>query len=125
MILAMTMLLAAVCIAQNTNPAGYKWKRVNDNVWPGQVNGEMYFYKLDKNTSLLWSPDGKKRETDSDGMWADKEGNFMKIDGGKVVWSPDGGNTWQDTQEWKWEAVNLKWYKLDKDWNLWVGAPKK
>jgi hypothetical protein len=126
--IAMTILLAAVCFAQTSevdslciSPKGNeKWQKTKDNVWPGQVNGEVYFYKLDKGAKLLWSADGKSWDTDADGMWADKEGNFMKIDGGKVMWSPDGANTWQDTPEWKWQAVDEKWYKLDKDWNVWV-----
>jgi hypothetical protein len=97
----------------------YSWKQAKNNTWPGVVNEQTYWYKLD-GSRLWWSADGKKWEEDSDGMWADKEGVFYKLDGAMLVESTDAGNSWNETPEWKWQAVDGRWYKLDKDRNVWV-----
>jgi hypothetical protein len=56
-----------------------------------------------------------------DGMWQDKEGKWLKIVDKKMLkWSADGGKTWSDVPEWKWEGADGKWYKFDAMWNLWV-----
>lgn len=122
MILFSTLLAVCLIYLVNAKPTagGDDWKKAKNNAWPGVINEQTYMYKLDANAKLWWSPDGKKWEADADGMWADKEGSFFKIDGHKLRTSADGGNTWSDSPEWKWMAVDGNWYKLDKDWIVWV-----
>jgi hypothetical protein len=100
------------------------WEKTKDNTWMGYSDGQPYRYKLD-GTKLLWSSDGKTWDADPDGMWADKEGTFYKIEDQKLVWSPDAGNTWQDIPEWRWQAIDDRWYKVDKDWTVWVSKSTK
>lgn len=96
------------------------WERAKNNSWPGVLNEQPYRNKLDEKGKLWWSSDGKNWVEDTDGMWADKEGVFYKMDGSKVVESKDGASTWDETSEWKWLAVDGRWYKLDKDGVVWV-----
>ncbi len=109
-------------LAQETDSSvvrTYNWKKTKNNSWPGVVNEQTYWYKLDASAKLWWSADGKKWEEDADGMWADQEGVFYKINGTQLAESTDGGSTWNETPQWKWLAVNGRWYKLDKDRVLW------
>ncbi len=115
-------ILPLVSVAQETvkDTKTYNWKKAKNNSWPGVVNEQMYWYRIDANAKLWWSGDGKKWEEDADGMWADKEGVFYKIDGSQLAESTDGGSTWNETLQWKWMAVDGRWYKLDKDKIVWV-----
>jgi hypothetical protein len=131
-LILMNLFLVVFCIqplllkAQNTNKNDnkstrtYNWTKAKNNSWPGVINEQTYWYKLDGRAELLWSADGKKWEEDTDGMWADKEGVFYKIDGTQLAQSTDAGNTWNETPEWQWQAVDGRWYKLDKDRVVWV-----
>jgi hypothetical protein len=131
-LISMNIFLVVFCIqplllkAQNTNKNDnkstrtYNWTKAKNNSWPGVINEQTYWYKLDGRAELLWSADGKKWEEDTDGMWADKEGVFYKIDGTQLAQSTDAGNTWNETPEWQWQAVDGRWYKLDKDRVVWV-----
>ncbi|NLR60400.1 hypothetical protein HGH93_19975 [Chitinophaga polysaccharea] len=96
-----------------------EWKKSTTGTWPGMKDGKIYWYKLDKNASLWWSADGKKWAAVKDGLWADKEGKWLKIYQGKLVWSTDG-KQWSEVPDWKWEGSDGKWYKFDAKWSLWV-----
>jgi hypothetical protein len=116
-----TMIISSI-EAQNVVKTTTKvptWKKTKDNSWPGLINEEVYWYRLDQQSKLWWSPDGRKWNPDSDGMWADGEGVFYKLENGRLVWSTDGASTWNDAPEWKWMAVDSNWYKLDKDGIVW------
>jgi len=107
--------------ATNTNlhiPAG-DWTKSSNGTWPGMKDSKTYWYKLDKNAGLWWSTDGKKWAAVKDGMWADKDGKWLKIHQGKLVWSTDG-KQWSEVPDWKWEGSDGKWYKFDSKWTLWV-----
>lgn len=85
------------------------------------MKGKSYWYKLDKSAKLWWSADGGKNWVAvKDGMWADKDGKWMKISENKLWWSADMGKKWSEVPEWKWEGPKGEWYKFDKDWSLWT-----
>lgn len=87
----------------------------------GMKDGKSYWYKLDKNAKLWWSADGGKNWAEvKDGMWADKDGKWLKIGNNKLWWSADMGKNWSEVPEWKWEGPKGEWYKFDKDWTLWT-----
>ncbi|MDP1727461.1 MAG: hypothetical protein Q8M15_11810 [Bacteroidota bacterium] len=91
-----------------------------EGTWAGMKEGKMYCYKIDKSAKLWWSADGKNWAAVSDGMWADKEGRWLKNGKNKLWWSADMGKNWSEVPERKWEGPNGEWYKFDKDWSLWV-----
>jgi len=55
-----------------------------------------------------------------DGMWQDKDGKWLKIVDKDLKWSADGGKTWSQVPDWKWEGHDGVWNKFDKDWSLWT-----
>lgn len=91
------------------------WEATKNNSWPGVIDKEPYWNRIDEKGKLLQSADRKSWEEDADGMWADKDGVFYKIDGNKLVQSTDGGSTWTETPLRKWHAVDGRCYKLDRD----------
>lgn len=128
MAIGMPILLAIagnVQASENTQPGTDQlatvgeWKKASTGTWPGMKDGKTYWYKLDKKGGLWWSADGKKWAAVADGMWADKEGKWIKIHDKKLVWSTDG-KAWVEVPEWKWEGSDGKWYKFDPNWGLWI-----
>ncbi len=97
-----------------------EWMKSKDGIWTGMMNGKTYWYKLDKSAKLWWSADGKKWSEVKDGMWADKDGKWLKIGDNKLWWSADMGKNWSEVPEWKWEGPKGEWYKFDKNWSLWT-----
>ncbi len=97
------------------------WKKSKTGTWAGKKDGKTYWYKLDKEAKLWWSADGKKWAAVENGMWADKDNKWLKINNGKLVWTTDGNN-WAEVPEWKWEGSDGKWYKFDDKWTLWVNG---
>lgn len=97
---------------------GFKMKK--DGTWAGNMDGKMYWYKLDKMAKLWWSTDGKTWAAVESGMWADKDGHWLKIGDGKLWWSADMGKTFAEVPEWKWQGPSGEWYKFDASWNLWI-----
>ena len=95
------------------------WVKATTGTWPGMKDGKTYWYKLDKKAGLWWSTDGKQWTAVKDGLWADKEGKWLKIHQGKLDWSTDG-QQWSEVPDWKWEGSDGKWYKFDAKWSLWV-----
>ncbi|WP_246484955.1 hypothetical protein [Chitinophaga qingshengii] len=95
------------------------WVKSTAGTWPGMKHGKTYWYKLGKKADLWWSADGKQWAAVKDGLWADKEGKWLKIHQGKLVWSADG-KQWSEVPDWKWEGSDGKWYKFDAQWSLWV-----
>lgn len=93
-----------------------------DGTWAGMMNGKMYWYKLDAKAKLWWSMDGKKWSEVKEGMWADKEGRWLKIGDNKLWWSADMGKNWSEVPEWKWEGPKGEWYKFDSNWSLWTNT---
>ena len=104
---------------QGVEVAPFDWKASKTGTWAGMKDGKTYWYKIDKEAMLWWSTDGKKWAKVSDGMWADKDGKWLKIHEGKLVWTTDG-KSWAEVPEWKWEGSDGKWYKFDAKWKLWV-----
>jgi len=98
-----------------------EWTKSTTGAWAGVREGATYWYKLDKNAQLWWSIDGKEWAAVKDGMWADKEGKWLKIHDKKLVWTTDG-KEWGEVPEWKWEGADGKWYKFDANWALWVNG---
>jgi hypothetical protein len=100
------------------------WAKSKDGTWVGKDKN--VWFKL-KGTTLQWSTDGKKF-TDvpaNKAMWADKDGKWLKIVNKKLVWSADGGKTWSDVPEWKWESPDGTWVKIDpKTWDVWTMKDK-
>jgi hypothetical protein len=96
------------------------WKKSAEGTWAGKMTGKKYWYKLDTKAKLWWSTDGKKWAEVKDGMWADKDGKWMKIGDNKLWWSADMGKKWSEVPEWKWQGPDGEWYKFDKDWSLWT-----
>lgn len=94
-----------------------KWKA---GTWVAKKDGKTYWYKLDKNAQVWWSRDGKEWQAVEGGMWADKDGRWLKIGDGKLWWTVDAGKNFSEVPEWKWEAPDGKWYKFDAKWTLWV-----
>ncbi|MBV8253353.1 MAG: hypothetical protein JO154_12155 [Chitinophaga sp.] len=103
----------------NMHAPASEWVKSTTGTWPGMKDGKTYWYKLDKKAGLWWSTDGNKWAAVQDGLWADKEGKWLKIHQGKLVWSTDG-KQWTEVPDWKWEGSDGKWYKFDAKWNLWV-----
>lgn len=97
------------------------WTKSATGTWAGKKDGVTYWYKLDKKAGLWWSTDGKKWAEVKDGVWADKEGKWLKIHDKKLVWSTNG-KAWSEVPEWKWEGADGKWYKFDSHWTLWVNG---
>ena len=93
-----------------------------DGTWAGMMKGKMYWYKLDAKAKLWWSMDGKKWSEVKEGMWADKEGRWLKIGDNKLWWSADMGKNWSEVPEWKWEGPKGEWYKFDSNWSLWTNT---
>jgi hypothetical protein len=96
------------------------WKKSEAGTWAGKMKGKKYWYKLDAKAKLWWSTDGKKWAEVKDGMWADKDGKWLKIGDNKLWWSADMGKNWSEVPEWKWQGPDGEWYKFDKDWSVWV-----
>ncbi|UYQ91613.1 hypothetical protein MKQ68_16095 [Chitinophaga horti] len=109
---AMTYLTKEVSVAD--------FKKSPNGIWEGKMDGKTYWYKLDKSAKLWWSADGKKWAAVESGMWADKDGKWLKIGDGKLWWSADKGEKWAEVPEWKWEGPKGEWYKFDDKWTLWV-----
>ena len=117
--------LATISSAFTTAPVSITkpaegWMKKADGTWAGKMDSKMYWYKLDKEAKLWWSADGKAWAAVANGMWADKDGKWLKIGDKKLWWSADMGKTWVEVPEWKWQGPNDEWYKFDKDWSLWI-----
>ncbi|WP_423735629.1 hypothetical protein [Chitinophaga caseinilytica] len=110
---------AGFCV--ETMTAAFDWSKSATGTWAGMHEGKMHWYKLDAKGGLWQSHDGKKWAADKAGTWMDKEGKWLKVHEGKLVWSTDG-NTWSEVPEWKWEGADGKWYKFDTNWKLWVNG---
>ncbi len=96
------------------------WVKKDDGTWAGNMDGKKYWYKLDSSAKLWWSTDGKAWAAVDNGMWADKDGKWLKIGEKKLWWSADMGATWSEVPEWKWQGPDGEWYKFDATWNIWV-----
>lgn len=122
---ASLMFMATIAITKAETPAThtaffFDFAKSKTGTWPGMKDGKTYWYKLDKMAKLWWSADGKKWAAVDNGMWADKDGKWLKIGDGKLWWSADGGKNFSEVPEWKWEGSDGKWYKFDAKWTLWV-----
>src|SRR6478609_1822130 len=55
------------------------------------------WYKYEKVTGTVWKStnEGEKWKESKDGMWNNKEGKFLKISYGKVVWANNSNDTWK------------------------------
>lgn len=93
------------------------FEKSKDQTWPGK--GDIW-YKIDQNTELWWSKDGKKWEVSKDGLWYDADGKWIRIRDKKLWWSSDEGKTWAELPEWQWQGSDGKRYRFDKIWSLWV-----
>lgn len=123
---AVFALLSTTVVSANPLPSASgihfnEWKASKTGTWAGMKDGKTYWYKIDKSAKLWWSADGKKWAKVDDGMWADKEGKWLKIHEGKLVWTANGKD-WAEVPEWKWEGSDGKWYKFDAKWKLWVNG---
>lgn len=96
------------------------WVRSVTGTWQGKLGDKHYWYRIDKDSKLLWSEDGNKWDVVPNEMWADKGGQWLKIENHRVVWTHDSGKNWTEAPEWKWESPDGKSYKFDMNWNLWV-----
>jgi hypothetical protein len=98
-----------------------EWMKSRNGAWAGDMNGQSYWYKLDKKTGKIWwsTNKGKDWAHVESQMWSDKSGKWMKISDKNVVWSTDMGKTWSTVPDWTWQGSDGKWYKIDKDWNVW------
>lgn len=125
---AFLMLTTSIAVTQAVTPAGHitvndaDWMKSKTGTWAGLKDGKTYWYKLDKNAQLWWSTDGKKWAAVEGGMWADKDGKWLKIGEGKLWWTADGGKNFSEVPEWKWEGPKGEWYKFDAKWTLWVNS---
>lgn len=122
---AILMLMTGIAATPAFTPAAANeyyadWVKSTAGTWAGKKDGKIYWYKLDKNAKLWWSTDGKKWAAVEGGMWADKDGKWLKIGDGKLWWTADGGKNFSEVPEWKWEGPDGEWYKFDAKWNLWV-----
>src|SRR5215207_7553308 len=94
--------LAAICMMLGVNakspavsaskltPASVNsgWVKSKEGTWAGMKDGKSYWYKLDKSAKLWWSADGgKKWAAVADGMWADKDGKWLKIVKNNLMWT--------------------------------------
>lgn len=106
-----------------SSPAAFKadWTKARHGAWEGKMDGQTYWYKLDKNAKLWWSSNkGKDWALVDNQMWTDKDGKWLKISNGDLVWSADMGKTWASVPDWTWQGSDGKWYKFDKEWTVWV-----
>lgn len=122
------MLTTSIAVTQAVAPAGnmtenyFDWIKSKTSIWAGMKDGKIHWYKLDKNAQLWWSADGKKWTPAEGGMWADKDGKWLKIGEGKLWWTADKGKNFSEVPEWKWEGPKGEWYKFDAKWTLWVNS---
>lgn len=97
-----------------------KWVKSRTGAWAAHKDGISYWYKLDKNARLWWSPNGRDWSEVPEGMWADKQNKWLKIGEGKLWWTNDDGKNFEEVPEWKWQGPRGEWYKFDAKWTLWV-----
>lgn len=108
-------------VAHKTVITADDWMKSKDGTFTGMHDGKKVWYKVNsKDASLWWSTDGKKWEAVKDGMWADKDGKWLKISDKKLMWSADMGKTWSEVPDWTWQDADGTWCKFDKDWTLWT-----
>lgn len=104
--------------SMETPVKGFKKKK--DGIWVAMEKNKKFWYKLDAEAKLWWSADGKDWSMVTSGMWADKDGKWLKIGDNKLWWSADSGTTWSEVPEWKWQGPDGEWYKFSADWKLWL-----
>ena len=103
-----------------TGSDSHKWKKDADHTWQGKKEGKTYWYRFDKKGKLQWSEDGRNFDRLGSGIWYDKNERMLMISESRLMASSDGGKTWENAPDWKWQGSDGKWYKFDKDWTLWV-----
>ncbi|WP_126245506.1 hypothetical protein [Chitinophaga rhizosphaerae] len=96
------------------------WVKSKSGSWAANREGKSFWYRLDRNARIWWSPDGHEWAEVTDGMWADKQDRWLKIGEGKLWWTADAGKNFEEVPEWKWQGPRGEWYKFDAKWTLWV-----
>lgn len=96
------------------------WVKSKTGAWAAHSEGKSFWYKLDKNARVWWSPSGHEWSELPGGMWADKQDRQLKIGEGKLWWTADEGKNFEEVPEWKWQGPRGEWYKFDAKWTLWV-----
>lgn len=80
------------------------------------------YYKLNAADKTVWSSvDGTTGWNQiKSGIWNDKNGKWIKVEGTKLIWSADQGINWRDLPEGTWEAGDGKFHRFNASWQLLV-----